>query len=133
MREKIKHLNELKKVFSLSTFKRKAFVNALRDYQFPNAQEFFDELIKQGFIEKTTSGFYFKYKNPIVLEALEKMMKNVRKRKADDFKKYFRNKKQKNTKQSFIASSENLIENAIKLLKNNGYKILKPITNFEEI
>lgn len=133
MREKIKHLNELKKVFELNPFTRKSFVNALKDYQFPSARYLFDELVHHQFIVKTEEGFVFQHKGPIYKEALETMCKNVRKRNADYLKKYLSNKKKKNTKKSFIVSSENLIENAIKLLKDNGYKILKPITNFEEI
>ena len=131
LKEQIVQLNELKKyLFDSTPFSAAALEEALKIYGFKSVKTLILGFKKYQIIVPCSKGYKFPDKNPIYIGTLEKAVnhsKNVMKQ----YNKKYLEKKDKMSKEVLV--STNPIEEAIKLLKENGYKIYKPTTTFEEI
>lgn len=131
LKEQIVQLNELKKyLFDSTPFSAATLEEALKIYGFKSVKTLILGFKKYQIIVPCSKGYKFPDKNPIYIGTLEKAVnhsKNVTKQ----YNKKYLEKKDKMSKEVLV--STNPIEEAIKLLKENGYKIYKPTTTFEEI
>ena len=131
LKEQIVQLNELKKyLFDSTPFSAATLEEALKVFGFKSVRTLVLGLKKHQIIVPRSNGYKFPDKNPIYIGTLEKAVnhsKNVMKQ----YNKKYLEKKDKMSKEVLV--STNPIEEAIKLLKENGYKIYKPTTTFEEI
>lgn len=139
MKEKIKKLNEIKNVYLMTgAFKKEDFVNTLKEIGIKMAPSVFREMLNQEILVKLSKNqYFFKDDKPIYIGTLEQIIKTVRKNKAAEAKKYYKkahcNVESNNIEFAEIVSNESEIRRAIALLKQNGYKIYKCITTYEEI
>ena len=141
MKEKIKKLNEIKNVYLMTgAFKKESFVNSLKEIGIKMAPSVFKEMLNQEILVKLSKNqYFFKDDKPIYIGTLEQIIKIVRKNKAAEAKKYYYKAKNDNKAEfdnvefAEIIDSDSEIRRAIALLKQNGYKIYKCITTYEEI
>lgn len=131
LKEQIVQLNKLKKyLFDSTPFSAASLEEALKIYGFKSVKTLILGFKKYQIIVPCSKGYKFPDKNPIYIGTLEKAVnhsKNVMKQ----YNRKYLEKKDKMSKEVLV--STNSIEEAIKLLKENGYKIYKPTTTFEEI
>lgn len=131
LKEQIVQLNELKKyLFDSTPFSAATLEEALKIYGFKSVRTLVLGLKKHQIIVPCSNGYKFPDKNPIYIGTLEKAV-NHSKDLMKQYNKRYLEKKDKRSKEVLV--STNPIEEAIKLLKENGYKIYKPTTTFEEI
>lgn len=131
LKEQIVQLNELKKyLFDSTPFSAATLEEALKIYGFKSVRTLVLGLKKHQIIVPCSNGYKFPDKNPIYIGTLEKAV-NHSKDLMKQYNKRYLEKKDKMSKEVLV--STNPIEEAIKLLKENGYKIYKPTTTFEEI
>ena len=134
MKEKIKSLNQIKSILVLEgSFKKDLFCSLLKEANFKMVDALFCELVKRGIIIRAKKGQYtFADKNPIYIGVLESVIKEIRARKAADFRNYYKNHKTKLMIQE-VPKVQLTVEEAVDFLKSLGYKILKPVTQYEEL
>lgn len=131
LKEQIVQLNELKKyLFDSTPFSAATLEEALKVFGFKSVRTLVLGLKKHQIIVPCSNGYKFPDKNPIYIGTLEKAV-NHSKDLMKQYNKRYLEKKDKMSKEVLV--STNPIEEAIKLLKENGYKIYKPTTTFEEI
>lgn len=131
LKEQIVQLNELKKyLFDSTPFSAATLEEALKVFGFKSVRPLVLGLKKHQIIVPCSNGYKFPDKNPIYIGTLEKAV-NHSKDLMKQYNKRYLEKKDKMSKEVLV--STNPIEEAIKLLKENGYKIYKPTTTFEEI
>lgn len=131
LKEQIVQLNELKKyLFDSTPFSAATLEEALKVFGFKSVRTLVLGLKKHQIIVPCSNGYKFPDKNPIYIGTLEKAV-NHSKDLMKQYNKRYLEKKDKRSKEVLV--STNPIEEAIKLLKENGYKIYKPTTTFEEI
>ena len=131
LKEQIVQLNELKKyLFDSTPFSAATLEEALKIYGFKSVKTLILGFKKYQIIVPCSKGYKFPDKNPIYIGTLEKAV-NHSKDLMKQYNKRYLEKKDKRSKEVLV--STNPIEEAIKLLKENGYKIYKPTTTFEEI
>lgn len=122
VQEITKILNEFKS--KNETFTRSSFTQ-IKNLTY--AQHWIGCLLKYNLIQRISHGNYiWTSKNPIYIKVIESIL--------NDFKSYFKDgSKSKITSKVIETHTLSEEEKAIRLLKNLGYKIMKPINNFVEI
>lgn len=131
LKEQIVQLNELKKyLFDSTPFSAATLEEALKIYGFKSVRTLVLGFKKHQIIVPCSNGYKFPDKNPIYIGTLEKAI-NYGKDLTKQYNKRYLEKKSKESKE--VSVSTNPIEEAIKLLKENGYRVYKPTTTFEEI
>lgn len=114
-----KRFNEIRMEFAGKWFK-KPEIQRIIEQVIPANNNYFPRLIELGIIERQKSGKGFIYKFTITPIHQEKLI---------SYEKSIRNyNKSKNNK-----NFESKIEEAIELLKENGFRIYKKVENYEEI
>lgn len=134
MKEKIKSLNQIKSLLiSDKPFRKDSFCKLLKEANFKMVDALFYEFIKRGIIIRVSKGQYtFADEKPIYIGVLESTIKEVRAKKATEIRNYYnRSKTQPMTQE--VSNTRLTVEEAINLLKSFGYRILKPITQYEEL
>lgn len=128
-------LNEIKRETGLKSFKSSTFKKVLKNSGFTSVETLIIGLKKYDVIVPVDNkgNYQFKDKNPIYIKTLEKAIEHSK----SLVKKYVNKYQSKTSNKSETKSEEVVlidpIKEAIKLLKENGYKIYKPTTTFEEI
>lgn len=134
MKEKIKSLNQIKSILILEgPFKKELFCKLLKESGFKMVNELFCEFVKRGIIIKQKKGYIYTFadEKPIYIGVLESAIKKVRAQKAAEVRTYYNSKKQSVTQEA--PKAQLTVEEAVNFLKSLGYKILKPITQYEEL
>lgn len=132
--EQIVRLNEIKREIGLDSFKSSTFKKVLKREGFTSVETLIIGFKKYDIIVPVDNkgNYQFKDKNPIYIRTLEKAIEHSK----SLVKKYV-NKYQSKTSNKSETKSEEVkldpIKEAIRLLKNKGYKIYKPTVTFEEI
>lgn len=128
LKEQIVKLNEIKReFFGTTSFKASDLKETLKVYGFTSVDVLIAGFKKYQIIVPCNKEYKFVDKNPIYIGTLEKAI-NYGKDLTKQYNKRYLEKKSKE-----VSVSTNLIEEAIKLLKENGYRVYKPTTTFEEI
>lgn len=126
---------------SPATFTLSSLRLQLREIGVPMYNAFARALVSRGFIEKVgltlAEGYQWAKPEPIHKDIVESLIKKARKRSSDQAKAR-RNKLQvapqvEEVQEVKLTPKEELINRAIKILLDNGYKISKPITTYEEV
>lgn len=131
LKEQIVKLNEIKReFFGTTSFKASDLKETLKVYGFTSVDVLIAGFKKYQIIVPCDKEYKFVDKNPIYIGTLEKAI-NYGKDLTKQYNKRYLKKKSKESKE--VSVSTNLIEEAIKLLKENGYRVYKPTTTFEEI
>lgn len=123
--------NSLRKEFKDSEFTRKDLSFYLSESKIPSNREFIHAYIKHGAIICSERNCYRFTSDPVYWNILKIAIEEVR-----NYHNNFQRKNKKNNKKSIISKSPKSVLNeeaAITFLKNKGYKILKPVTEFQEI
>jgi len=128
-----KAINEFRIVYAFFTSEEMAA--QLKSIKCPYAKSIFSILNKTHQIKPTTQGKYvFTFLEPVYYKAIQAALDEVA-----DAQKGYQEKFQNKKSEPKVASKpkevikEFTIEQAIALLKANGYKISKPVTTYEEI
>lgn len=134
MKEKIKSLNQIKSLLVLDgSFKKDLFCKFLKEANFKMVDALFCEFVKRGIIIKAKKGQYtFADEKPIYIGILESVIKEVRAQKAAKVRNYYKRSKTQSMIQE-APKAQLTVEEAVNFLKSLGYKILKPITQYEEL
>ena len=118
-------------------FEKRDFHTYLSSCKVPWTYQLYDIMKRQGDIYTVDGVSWFSSDSPIYYKKLEKYMLEARE-KQNKYTKTYNNKKNMPLRREYdktiiIVSKEQQIEEAIKLLKENGYRVQKPVTTFEEV
>lgn len=128
--EKIIKFNEIKKEFGSKVFTHAEIVEVLKEKGFRNLSTLIQGLTKCKIIipadtSKKGGSVFSSIGTPVYIKTLERAIEIADTLRHGYQKAYYNKQK--------ITESIDPIAEAIKLLKENGYKIYKPTTRFEEI
>lgn len=134
MKEKIKSLNQIKSLLVLErSFRKDSFCKLLKEANFKMVDALFCEFVKRGIIIKAKKGQYtFADEKPIYIGVLDTIIKEMRAQKAAKSRNYYKRSKTQPMIQE-APKTQLTVEEAVNFLKSLGYKILKPITQYEEL
>lgn len=111
-------------------FKVEDIRNACKNKGIPMYSEFATTLVRQGIIVQAGLTFFDGYmwsnSKPIHISKIAELMSDTRKKVAKQAKNYQQKKKG-------ITPESMAINEAIKLLLDNGYKVSKPVVTYEDI
>ena len=111
-------------------FKVEDIRNACKNKGIPMYSEFATTLVRQGIIIQAGLTFFDGYmwsnSKPIHISKIAELMSDTRKKVAKQAKNYQQKKKG-------ITPESMAINEAIKLLLDNGYKVSKPVVTYEDI
>ena len=128
LEEQIVKLNEIKREFNSRRFTQRELKEVLKKNGFKSINQLLIGMTKCNIITSIVGeGTVFTQVGvPIYIKTLERAIRKGLDKQIQ-YQKTYMNNKQKAVVQN------TLIEDAIKLLKENGYKVYKPTTTFEEI
>ena len=111
-------------------FKVEDIRNACKNKGIPMYSEFATTLVRQGIIVQAGLTFFDGYmwsnSKPIHISKIAELMSDTRKKVAKQAKNYHQKKKG-------ITPESMAINEAIKLLLDNGYKVSKPVVTYEDV
>lgn len=111
-------------------FKVEDIRNACKNKGIPMYSEFATTLVRQGIIVQAGLTFFDGYmwsnSKPIHISKIAELMSDTRKKVAKQAKNYQQKKKG-------ITPESMAINEAIKLLLDNGYKVSKPVVTYEDV
>lgn len=128
--EKIIKFNEIKKEFGSKVFTHAEIAEVLKEKGFRNLSTLVQGLVKCKIIipasnSKKGGSVFSSIGTPVYIKTLERAIEIADTLRHGYQKAYYNKQK--------ITESIDPIAEAVKLLKENGYKIYKPTTRFEEI
>lgn len=139
--EQIKAFNQAKiNLQYVNSFTKDELLNAIKQCGISVNQYLIGVLLDNDVISKVpccrSKGekqlYKFISKDPIYVGYLENYIKKAKELKNRKQKEWW-DKKQQQSSEIKVLGTDNEIEQAISLLKSKGYKILKPVTQFEEV
>lgn len=113
---------QVRKTHPNESFDLKDLTTNLKKLGCPYAKNVVSELIKRGLLVKGNSGYYFAKNEPVHFSVLINRLNEV----SNAAKRYTAKSLSKTI--TFVLSEDA----AISFLKSRGFKIMRPVTNFEE-